>query len=226
MLDVILSFIMGFLIPFIARRFGKVLPATTGTILFQLPHLPRFPKVHNPLQHAQFNTQWKRLLVHATIMGALMSGLCAITYYLPSHLQLYALFFAWIILCAAETDKRYYILPDCLTIPLMLVGFLFATQTNAISPSQSVYGAFFAYFITVFSVFLLSFNKHPIFGAGDSKMAIALGTWLGVQGLNYTILLSFFLFVLYSFLTQKKSGAYGPALGLAGLFVFFILYLK
>jgi prepilin signal peptidase PulO-like enzyme (type II secretory pathway) len=108
----------------------------------------------------------------------------------------------------------------------MLTGFLFAVQTNALAPLQSVLGAFFAYFITIISVFLLSFRKRTLFGAGDTKMAMALGTWLGVQGLNYTILISFFLFVLYAFFNKKRAGAYGPALGLAGLFSFFILYLK
>ncbi len=223
----ILTFVAGLLIPFIARRFGKVLPATTGAILFQLPHLPRFPKAHNPLQHATFKTKWIRLLLHAIILGTLMTGLsAAVFYYLPTNLHFYTIFFIWTILCAAETDNRYCILPDCLTIPLLLTGFLFSVQTNALSPMQSVLGAFFAYFITMISVFILSFRKHTLFGAGDSKMAIALGSWLGIQGLNYAILISFFLFVLYAFLNKKRSGAYGPALGLAGLFSFFILYIK
>lgn len=223
----ILTFIAGFFIPFIARRFGKVLPATTGVILFQLPHRPRFPRVHNPLQHATFNAKWRKLLFHALIMSIIMMGLSVVVfYYLPAHLHYYATFFIWMVLCAAETDNRYCILPDCLTIPLLLTGFLFSIQTNALSPTQSIWGSLFAYFITIISVFILSFRKHTLFGAGDSKMAIALGAWLGIQGLNYAILISFFLFVLYAFLNKKRAGAYGPALGLAGLFSFFILYIK
>ncbi len=227
MLYLILAFIAGFVIPFISRRFGKILPATTGSILFQLPHRLHFPKPHNPLQYKFFKIQWKRLLEHAIMMGIIMTILCFLSqHYLSIHYHLYAFLFIWIILCAAETDWRYFILPDCLTIPLMLLGFLFSTQTDALTPLQSISGAFFAYFITLLSVFLLSFRKQTLFGGGDSKMAIALGCWLGIQGLNYTILTSFFLFVLYAFMTRNKTGAYGPALGLAGLLSFFVLYIK
>ena len=223
----VLAFVMGFAIPFISRRLGKILPATTGAILFQLPHRPRFPKIHNPLRHKLFNNKWKYLLTYSLMMGFLMMALCvAVSYYLPSHFYPYAFFFIWTLLCAAETDKRYFILPDCLTIPLMLTGVLFSIQTNALSPIQSISGAFFAYLITILSVFILSFKGHTLFGGGDSKMAIALGVWLGIQGLNYTILMSFFLFVLYAFLIKKRTGAYGPALSIAGLLTFFILYAK
>ena len=207
MFYLILAFIAGFAIPFIARRLGKILPATTGAILFQLPHRPRFPKIHNPLRHRLFNEKWKKLLIHAVEMGFLMAVLCFIgTYYLPDNFHIYSILFIWILLCAAETDNRYFILPDCLTIPLLMTGFLFALQTNALSPFQSIAGSFFAYIITILSVFLLSFKQQTLFGGGDSKMAIALGAWLGVHGLNYTILISFLLFVLHAFLIKKRVG--------------------
>ena len=146
--------------------------------------------------------------------------------YLPATIHIYAIVFIWIVLCGADVDMRYLILPDCLTLPLLLLGFLAAVQTSMISPLQSLYGCFFAYLITTLSVLVLSFMKQNLFGAGDSKMAIALGAWLGVQGLNYTIFLSFFLFVIYAFFIKKRTGAYGPALGLASLFSFFLLYAK
>ena len=221
------AFILGCLIPFITRRLGKILPATTGLILFNLPHFPRFPKVHNPLQHAEFRKKWLQLLGYSLFLGCVTTILFILAKtYLPASIFLYVASFIWIILCAADADIRYLILPDCLTIPLLLLGFLFASQTGVITPIQSVYGSLFAYLITLLAVFVLGFRKQTLFGAGDSKMAIALGSWLGVQGLNYTIFVSFFLFIIYSFLIKKRAGAYGPALGIAALLCFFILYSK
>ena len=226
-LTLLIAFFSGFLIPFVARRLGKILPTTTGAILFSLIHIPRFPKTHNPLRHGLFLRRWKSLCWSAVWVGLLnMALFFYVNTYFPKEAIPYAYFFVWILLCAANVDVRYFILPDCLTIPLMLLGFLFATQTNLISAEQSVFGACFAYMITALSVFCLSFSRQSLFGAGDSKMAIALGTWLGIQGLNYAIFISFFLFVLHAYWTKKKYGAYGPALGLAGLFSFFALYTK
>lgn len=227
MLYLIYTFLAGFCIPFISRRLGKILPATTGVILFQLLHFPRFPHAHNPLQHALFCHKWKQLLIAAMFLGLCNAALCFCAHqYLPSNLFPYSVFFIWVMLCAADVDMRYLLLPDCLTLPLLMVGFLFALQTDALTPIQSLYGSFFAYTITALSVFVVSFMGSNLFGAGDSKMAIALGAWLGIQGLNYAIFLSFFVFVIYAFFAHRRSGAYGPALGLASLFSFFILYIK
>ena len=227
MLNLCIAFVSGFFIPFIARRLGKILPTTTGAILFSLIHLPRFPKTHNPLRHTLFLRKWRDLCWSAVLFGVLnMALFFYVGAYFPKEAVPYAYLFIWILLCAANVDIRYFILPDCLTIPLVLLGFLFATQTEIISTEQSIFGACFAYVITALSVFFLSFSRQNLFGAGDSKMAIGLGAWLGIQGLNYAIFISFFLFVLYAFWTKKRYGAYGPALGIAGLFSFFALYTK
>lgn len=227
MVDIFIGFCFGFLIPFIARRLGKILPSTTGAIFFNLVHFPKVPHTHNPLKYRDYCRKWQKLFMNALLFGLLTAGFFWMAnIYIPTSLFPYATIFIWIVLCAANVDMRFFILPDCLTIPLMLIGFLFATQTQAISPEQSVYGGFFAYAITTISVFLLNFTKNNLFGAGDSKMLIALGLWLGIQGLNYAVFISFLLFVLYSFVIGKRFGAYGPALGLAGLFSFFILYAK
>lgn len=227
MLHILCIFFAGFLIPFISRRLGKLLPATTGIILFYLPHLPSFPHVHNPLQTADLKRKWILLCLNGMGYGCLMLVLlyCIQTLLAPQFL-IYAVLFSWIILLSIETDRRFMLLPDCLTIPLLLTGFLFSIQVQAITPFQSVTGAFFAYAITLFATYFMSFFRQTIFGGGDTKMLIALGAWIGIQALNYTIFLSFFLFSIACFFNQKRMGPYGPALGLAGLFSFFVLYAK
>lgn len=224
---ILIGIISGFLIPFIARRLGKILPATTGVILYQLPHRPRFPHIHNPLRTKLFLKKWKQLFLQASAMAILTAILFIGAYYLlPPNVFLYACIFIWIILCAACIDIRFYLLPDCLTIPLLMLGFLFAVNTQIITPQQSICGAFFAYFVIALTVFLCNRMKHNLFGGGDSKMLIALGSWLGIEGINYTFFVSFFIFIIYSFFTKNRSGAYGPALSLASLLCFFILYAK
>ena len=224
---IVLGFVLGFLIPFIARRLGKILPATTGIILYRLLHVPHFAHANDPLRYKLLQQKWKCLFLNAFIFAVLNASLFFLAHlYLPAQIRLYADIFIWIILLAANVDMRFYLLPDCLTIPLLLSGFLFSTQTSVISTEYSIYGALFGYVIVTISVFLTCTRHTHIFGAGDSKMIIAIGAWLGVQGLNYTFLASFLLFVIYSFLLKSRSGAYGPALGLASLLSFFILYAK
>ena len=227
MLQILIGFISGLLIPFIARRLGKILPATTGMILYQLLHKTRLPHTHNPIRYATYKRKWKLLFSNALLFAILNAILFGCAYlYLPSQIFPYAALFIWIILCAANVDMRFFLLPDCLTIPLLLIGFLFATQTHLITPEQSIYGSLFGYFVVTISVFLTSKKRVNIFGAGDSKMIIAIGSWLGLQGLNYVFLASFFLFVIYGFILKTRAGAYGPALGIASLLGFFILYAK
>ncbi|MBQ4472173.1 MAG: prepilin peptidase [Alphaproteobacteria bacterium] len=221
------GFGLGFVVPFVARRLGKILPATTGTILYNLCHFVRMPNPHNPLQSALLRRKWQKLFLNATLWGVICASLFFLAHtLLPSQLFIYAEVFVWLMLCAIETDRRHLLLPDCLTIPLLLFGFLFATQTQTITPLQSIVGALFGYIVTTLSVFVVNFSKHNLFGGGDTKLAIALGAWLGMQGLNYSIFLSFFLFFLDSCLRKKRMGPYGPAIGVAALICFFILYAK
>ncbi len=224
---ILIGFIAGFLMPFMARRLGKILPATTGVILYHLPHIPHLPHIHNPLRTQLFYKKWRQLLLSALFSALMTSGLFVLAHsWLPSSTFVYAALFIWIVLFAACVDIRFFILPDCLTIPLLLCGFLFATQIHLISPSQCIYGALFSYVVTTLATFTTSRMQHNLFGGGDSKMLIALGAWLGIEGISYTFFISFFLFVIYSLLTKSRSGAYGPALSLAALLCFFILYAK
>lgn len=224
---ILIGFIAGFLIPFMARRLGKILPATTGVILSYLPHIPRFPHVHNPVQTRLFRKKWRQLCLSALAFALATSSLFVLAHFtLPATTFNYAALFIWMTLFAACVDIRFFILPDCLTIPLLLCGFLFATKTHLIFPVQSVYGALFAYGVTVITTLMTSRMKYNLFGGGDSKMLIALGSWLGIEGISYTFFISFFLFIIYSFFMKSRTGAYGPALSLASLLCFFLLYAK
>ena len=223
----IIGFVMGFLLPFIASRFGKVLPATPGAVIVNLYHTPRFPKVHNPIQMQRLRKKWYFLLMIALGWGIVMSLLFAtISTHMPVAIRDFAYLFTWIVLICVAIDTEIQLLPDFFTTPLTLLGFLFAKQTGIIDISYSLAGAFFGYMISIVSVVATGASEKAEFGAGDAKFLTALGAWLGIVGLNYSIILSFFLFVLLSAVRGKKVGAYGPALGLAALFAFFAIYTK
>ena len=79
-----------------------------------------------------------------------------------------------------------FLLPDILTIPLLIGGFAYSSFVlepsinHFLSPTQiSVLGAVAGYILPVIaSMFLI--RKHPdCFGGGDIKLLSALGAWLG-----------------------------------------------
>ena len=124
-------------------------------------------------------------------------------------------------------DHQYFLLPDFFTIPLLFCGFGFSLATGFLTPWASFLGAVFGYALCTVSVWIMHLRlKRAEFGAGDVKMVTALGAWMGYEGLNITLALSFVFFAVWARLTHRKTGAFGPALGLAAILVLFGLYAK
>ena len=228
MLIYILSgFLIGVLLPACASRFGKILPADPGTIVLQLWHKPVFPKSNNVARNRLFHQKWKKLILFSFLWGLTLSVVFAVSkIYLPSNLSVWGCILAVIVAYCFVVDAMYCLLPDFFTLPLLILGFAMASFSSVISPTSSAIGAGFGYLIAIVSVVLMGFNKRIEFGAGDAKMMAGIGAWLGIYGLNFALIISFFLFAIQTGLQAKREGAYGPALGLAGLITFFILYAK
>lgn len=227
-----LAFILGFLaggvIPIMAGRFGKLIPADPGLLLLRLPHLPRFPKPNDPMRSYLLKKKWQQLLFFSFLWGIVMSALFAICYsFLPPSYWIWGCVFCWVEGISMAIDSQYWLLPDFFTIPLILLGFLFCYQHSEIGVQSALIGSIGGYLICTLSVFLMGlFSKKTMFGGGDLKMITALGAWLGILGLNYTLIASFLLFIVLNALPFQRKGAYGPALGLASIIVFFIMYAK
>ena len=60
-LALILGLLTGGIIPFMAGRFGKLIPADPGLLLLKLPHLPRFPKANDPMRSYLLKKKWQQL---------------------------------------------------------------------------------------------------------------------------------------------------------------------
>ena len=75
----ILGFFGGIMIPFVAGRFGKIIPADPGFLRLRLFHWPRFPKVNDPMRRYLLRKMWKKLIFASLIWGILMAGLLFIS---------------------------------------------------------------------------------------------------------------------------------------------------
>ncbi len=222
-----MGLIAGFVLPPLASRFGKLIPADPGTILVALMHRPRFPKAVTPGREILLRRKWGKMLFCMFLWGIIQSALWGVIYaYLPASMHIWAYLYVWIISVLIIIDQQYFLLPDFFTIPLLFLGVGAGAYGGMISMADSFWGACFGYGIATASVMLMAPFKKAEFGGGDFKMMTALGAWLGVVGLNYTIILSFLFFIVQSIVRKNRVGAYGPALGLAGILIFFWLYLK
>lgn len=224
---VLIGLISGFLIPFIAGRFGKIIPADPGNLILNLWHRPRFSTVYDPARAFLLKRLWYKLYIWAGFWAICHAVLFALSYtILPETICIYACVFIWIINVCSVIDADYWLLPDFFTLPLLLLGLIFHAQVNVYDISFALVGSVAGYLVSILSVLVLAKSKNKELGGGDVKMITALGAWLGLMGLNICLILSFFLFVLFSWLPVQKKGAYGPALGTAALIVFFMMFSK
>lgn len=227
-LALIFGLLAGGIIPFMAGRFGKLIPADPGLLLLKLFHMPRFPKINDPMRSYLLRRKWYQLWMGSLFWALFMAGLFMGCYsFLPSTYWIWGCLFCWVQGISMAIDAQYWLLPDFFTIPLILLGFLFCYQHPKIGVQAALIGSMGGYFICTISVFFMGiFSKKTMFGGGDLKMITAIGTWLGILGLNYTLVASFLLFIIFNSLPFQRKGAYGPALGLASILVFFMIYAK
>ena len=76
---ILLGFILGFLMPITASRFGKVLPADPGMILLRLWHRPHFPKTGDVYRARLLRKKWMKLWGYSVLWGVIMAVLFGLT---------------------------------------------------------------------------------------------------------------------------------------------------
>ena len=228
MLYVLSGFIFGSLIPYMARRFAKFMPATMANALYQLIVFPKTVSKAKKNQNVKYKKLRKKYLLHSFVWGIITSLLTVAAHFcLPSC---YFIALIWILLLLYEIDERMLLLPDILTIPLLIIGFVHASVLPAqdyiyCSPSfNAALGAAIGYILPVIAS-LMMVKKHPdAFGGGDIKLLSATGAWLGFQNVPILLLLSSFVFGIYCLIKRKRAGAFGPAIVIATiLLAFFVI---
>ena len=101
-------------------------------------------------------------------------------------------------------DLKHFIIPDSLTFPLMIIGFIKSFDPNlntSIFPNfvNSFIGGILGYLIIWFIIFFYKqIRKREGMGLGDAKLMSVIGFWFGWISLPYVIFLSSFIALFFA----------------------------
>lgn len=225
MLYAVYGFVFGMLIPYMSRRFEKFMPATFAYALYQLFRPGKFLS-REQRKDGRYRKLKKRFLWRSFMWGLVSAVLSLAAYYQfgSAHICWY-LFFIWSLLLLTEIDYRMYLLPDILTIPLLIIGSVYAVLAGGwVSPAESSLGALAGYFLPVVASLFLVWKDKDMFGGGDIKLLAAIGAWFGPEKLIYTILTAVAVFGVYALLKRQRSGAFGPAIAVGAFIIAFYFF--
>ena len=235
MLYIFCGFIFGLMIPFLARRIGKLMPATMGYILLKLfvpAQIVSRGKLENNPKYMELFKRYVMRSIGWGIFTAAATYLFAIEFDAP-HTWWY-ISFLWILLLLVEFDKRFMLLPDILTLPLLVLGFAYAStngpwlatvDVNFLSYAQnSALGAIMGYVMPVIASMFLVWKYPEAFGGGDIKLLCAVGAWVGMEIIAYIILLSCIIFGVSCLINKMRVGPFGPSIVYATLAICLLLF--
>ena len=213
-------FCVSFFIPFIARRFCKFFPADAGTALARLVHIPRFAKPESD----ETRRKMRRKLWVKLFLAGLFWGVCGVTAsflvdfsgYSPVYFILF-----WMMALMACIDEKLRVLPDILTIPLLILGFYFSARPleGTILPVSAAAGALFGFVVPTITAFIMTPFRPRAMGFGDFKLLCAIGAWLGLTGIACVIFVSAIYFIVIAILCHRREGPYGLSLFLSTMTV-------
>lgn len=108
-------------------------------------------------------------------------------------------FLGWMLLLLAAIDWRVQLLPDVLTLPLMLAG-LAASFFLPLGPwrDHAIGAAAGFVFLAVLAWLYHRLRKREGLGLGDAKLVAAIGAWVGWQGLPTVLLWGSMLGLLFA----------------------------
>jgi len=138
--------------------------------------------------------------------------------------------FAAALLVIIFIDIRHQIIPDVISLPGIILGFLFSLFSHHLRWQDSLTGIILGGGVLyAIALFYLLLRKQEGMGGGDIKLLAMIGAWLGWQSLPFVIFFSSFsgsIVGLMAMRTQKKGGstriAFGPFLaGTAIIYLFF-----
>ncbi len=99
-------------------------------------------------------------------------------------------------------DLRHYIIPNSITYPMMILGFIksFDPNLNSIFPNHinSLIGGIFGY-VMIWSIiyFYKQIKKKDGMGLGDAKLFAVIGFWFGWISIPFIIFLSSIIALIY-----------------------------
>jgi leader peptidase (prepilin peptidase) / N-methyltransferase len=99
--------------------------------------------------------------------------------------------FGWWLLTLGWIDLRHWLLPDVLTLPLVLAGLAAAAVFDPAELTQRALGAALGYTsLVVVAALYRKLRGREGLGRGDAKLLAASGAWVGAAALPQVILLA------------------------------------
>ena len=210
------AFFVSFFIPFIARRFCKFYPADAGTALARLIHFPRCAEPEKDDKRLKLRRKlWLNLFLAGFFWG--ICGIAALFLIVFSGYSPFYFILFWMTGLMACIDEKMRLLPDILTIPLLILGFYVSANPleGTILPMSSACGALFAFILPTVAAFIMTPFRPRAMGFGDFKLLCAIGAWLGVFGVALVIFISAVYFMLIALILKRREGPYGLSVFLA-----------
>jgi len=141
---------------------------------------------------------------------------------------LFILVFCCALIVLFLIDLEHQLLPNIITLPLIVIGLWFNYESGFVVLQDAVIGSVLGYLV-LWSVFQCDrrFKNIEGMGYGDFKLTAALGAWLGWQSLPMLLLISSILGIVYfSIFIRRRDQvfAFGPFLSLAGIVWLFVNY--
>jgi len=217
----IIGFISGFSLLFITSRLLKSFSLSAGFSPRTMLHIPKFPKAFasTSKKAVKLRRLWLRLIGQSTIYAAVFAAAFAVLFtFLPTWQATFLALMLLTVALAGLIDLKVWLLPDFLTIPLLIAGFAVSYFFQPLATIEnSIFGAIYAYLLPLFTtLFMQKYKANPL-GGGDVKMMAALGTWLGFELFNIALVISFVFFLFLVWQRKSKVAPFGPALAPAVL---------
>lgn len=106
--------------------------------------------------------------------------------------------FVWVLGLSALIDQRTGLLVDALSYPLIALGLLLTWIGMTVPLRDALLAALVAGLVLVLARALASWLRgSEAVGMGDVKIFVAIGLWLGLQGVIAVLLLANVLFLVY-----------------------------
>lgn len=118
----------------------------------------------------------------------------------------------WALLALTWIDLRHFLLPDVLTLPLLLAGLTFTawSQPDAIADRAAAALAGWAALAGLAALYR-AWRGIDGLGGGDAKLLAAAGAWLGLAALPWLVAIAATLTLLAALVLHRTRRAIGRA---------------
>jgi leader peptidase (prepilin peptidase)/N-methyltransferase len=218
------------------------LPSENGSIVFPASHCPRcqhtlswyenipiisFLVLRGRCRHCREKISWQYPIVELCM--AILTAAVVHRFGLSITTAGYFLFCA-AILVIIWIDLQHQIIPDVISLPGIILGFLFSFVNPTLSWQNSLIGLLLGGGVLyAIALFYFLWKKQEGMGGGDIKLLAMIGAFLGWQSLPFVIFASSLLGSVIGILVMIKQGKggktripFGPFLSVAALaYLFF-----